>query len=359
MASVISVSTQARADISRRLVWGLLVAGTAANTFGIAGGSWDGAYHRRYVVDTFFSPPHLMIYGGMLGTLLIGLAILGMLVLDGWSQGDVAGTLLRRPLLLLPLLANLGFLATGPFDDVWHRMFGRDKLTPWTVPHAILLLNLAATAVGVAGLALWLRAAAPAGGLPAPQERGERRRAEVALFIGLSMALSHVWPFVSEWEGGFSLGSPVLQYGWIYPPTATLIAALTMTMTARLFPGRWWLLPLVALVSQIWRLLPSFLLTFFGYPGPNGLNIVLLTAATTYGLIEYFGQRLPARARYTLFGAGYIGVILLVRLAGRLPTLTSFEILATALLLPAFGILGGELGARLAGGLRRLAGDRV
>jgi hypothetical protein len=168
MASVIPTSRQAdvaQPRIARWIVWTLLIAGAIANELGIAGGSWDGAYHDRYIVDTFFSPPHILLYSGMAGTMLVGLSALGAVMYEGHTGREWVRLLMRRPLLLLPVLANLGFLATGPFDELWHRTFGRDQLTAWTVPHAILLLNLAGTAVAVAGLALWLRTPVPIGGL--------------------------------------------------------------------------------------------------------------------------------------------------------------------------------------------------
>src|SRR5436309_13887951 len=105
MASTILVhraSDISQASISRRLVWLLLVAGAIANVVGIAGGSCDAAYHTRFKVDTFFSPPHLVIYGGILGTMLVGLAVLAILIVDRRAHGDWIGLLARRPLLVLP-----------------------------------------------------------------------------------------------------------------------------------------------------------------------------------------------------------------------------------------------------------------
>src|SRR5215213_4325758 len=159
-----AISTERQSDvsqisISRQWVWMVLIAGALANVFALIGGSWDGAYHARYIVDTFFSPPHILIYSGMTATMISGLAVLALLAIEGRKHSN--GVIAHNPLLLITILANLGFLATGPFDELWHSLFGRDKLTVWTVPHVILNMNLAATAIGVIGLALWLQAVHP------------------------------------------------------------------------------------------------------------------------------------------------------------------------------------------------------
>jgi hypothetical protein len=360
-ASIISVrraSDVSQTSISRRLVWLLLVAGTIANAVGIAGGSWDAAYHTRFKVDTFFSPPHLVIYGGILGTMLVGLAVLAIIMVERRARGDWIGLLARRPLLVLPLLANLGFLATGPFDDLWHRAFGRDQLTPWTVPHAILLLNLAATAVAVAGLALWLRAPDPAGDLAPPADRSSQRRAGIMLFVGLSMVITHMWPFVAEWEHGGSFGNPIIQFDWVYPPLAALNAAVCLTLAAGLLPNRWWLPLLLVVTGQLWRTLPGWLLVPFGYANLGGLTITLSLAGLSYGLIAWLGRSWQAWARYAIFGLSYLGMIVVARALGELPTLTTADLALTAPLLPVTAVLGGVLGGWLAGWLQHMAGEQ-
>ena len=44
---------------------------TLASLFGVAGGTWDAAWHVTLLRETFWTPPHLLLYGGT------GLALLG------------------------------------------------------------------------------------------------------------------------------------------------------------------------------------------------------------------------------------------------------------------------------------------
>ena len=102
MATTISTHRQSDArqtSISRQWVWLLLIAGILANAFALIGGSWDGAYHARYIVDTFFSPPHILIYSGLTATMISGLAVLTLLVIEGRKSGG-GGVIAHNPLLL-------------------------------------------------------------------------------------------------------------------------------------------------------------------------------------------------------------------------------------------------------------------
>src|SRR5215210_4773307 len=231
-----AVSTHRQSDasqtyISRHWVWMLLIAGTFANVFALIGGSWDGAFHARYSVDTFFSPPHILIYSGLTATMISGLAVLSLLVIKGRKSGD--GVIAHNPLLLITILANLGFLATGPFDELWHSFFGRDTLTVWTVPHLILNMNLAATAIGVIGLAVWLQAVHPNRALASAPGHTPSRAATVMIFLGLSMFVMHMWGFLSELEAGDTSLSSIPRIGWLYPLLGTWIGSLCLALATR------------------------------------------------------------------------------------------------------------------------------
>lgn len=343
---------------SRRFIWILLLAGTVAGLMGIAAGRWDTAYHQRYLVDTFFSPPHLLLYGSMAGMLLIGLVVLAALLPLMWAEGGIRA-LLRYPLLVLPVAANLGFLATGPFDNWWHRVFGRDQATPWTVPHSLLLLDLVATGLAMSGLALWLLSSRPASGLDRPLAH-ERRAATLLLGISLSTVISYFWAFVVEWERGSTFGNPLFHLGAVYPPTAALIAGFVLTLSARLLPGydeRRWLLPLVVLAGQLWRLVPDLVLRATGYEPSATASITLLLVALAYARLDGVGRRWPVALRWVGFGLSFAVAMLIARALGQLSTLTLADLLLTVPLLPLAAGVGGALGDGLARTLRRWAGD--
>jgi hypothetical protein len=163
----------------------LLSITTLANLAVMIGGVWDVDFHRAVRVETFFSPPHLLIYGGMLGMLIGSLLVLALLAWDAFSNHTPVTTPLR-PLMLVPLVGSGGFLAAGPFDAVWHAMFGQDALSAWTVPHAVLAIFGALSGVGAMALGRWLRAARPAAALAAPGGRATRVVANGFIVLGLA-----------------------------------------------------------------------------------------------------------------------------------------------------------------------------
>ncbi len=107
---------------------GLIIAGLVlAGAMRLAGVYWDIAWHIDLTRDTFFSPPHLLIYSGVLLTL----TIFTYPVLRAWLRGAA---------LDLPLgwrLLGLGaatIILAAPFDELWHRLYGID-VTIWSPPH--------------------------------------------------------------------------------------------------------------------------------------------------------------------------------------------------------------------------------
>jgi hypothetical protein len=133
------------------LALGLL--GVALTWFGAA---WDVSWHRLIGRDTFWSAPHLFLYGGIS---LWGLASL-VATITATRGRAVRG----RELRIGPIHAELGLALVGiaatlvivsaPFDDAWHRAFGRD-IDIWSPPH---LAGVAGSALAFVG---WSVAFAP------------------------------------------------------------------------------------------------------------------------------------------------------------------------------------------------------
>jgi hypothetical protein len=105
------------------VIAGLVLAGFLR----LAGVYWDIAWHIDLTRDTFFSPPHLLIYSGVLLTL----TIVVYPVVRAWLQG--APLTLPVGWRLLGLGAATIILA-APFDELWHRLYGVD-VTIWSPPH--------------------------------------------------------------------------------------------------------------------------------------------------------------------------------------------------------------------------------
>src|SRR5438067_12980701 len=108
---------------------GPLAAALVALAVGVFGLHWDVSWHRTIGRDTFWSSPHLFLYAAVM---LQGLTALWATAWTTSGQRRLPGPELR----LLGLRAPVGYALLGigalvvigsaPFDDLWHRLNGRD-----------------------------------------------------------------------------------------------------------------------------------------------------------------------------------------------------------------------------------------
>ncbi|MDQ3839694.1 MAG: hypothetical protein M3297_10540 [Thermoproteota archaeon] len=117
----------------------------------ISGSNWDIVWHGVGNVETFFTPPHSVIYSGV--ALAIG-SVAGGIVQAAFKihqQKKYATWLILLPS-SLPLslkLAAIGCilqLTAGPFDFLWHTQFGFDGLL--SPPHSVLAAGMLTAALG-------------------------------------------------------------------------------------------------------------------------------------------------------------------------------------------------------------------
>ncbi len=102
--------------------------------FGITGTYWDIQYHIDVGRDSFWIPPHLMVYFGVL------LVLCGM-ILALFLARDFAHHLTTKRLwkaMWLILFGSFTQLIAAPIDDFWHRLYGLD-VTVWSPPHLLLI----------------------------------------------------------------------------------------------------------------------------------------------------------------------------------------------------------------------------
>ncbi len=105
------------------------------------GGSWDITNHLLNKPETFFAPPHALLYSGV-GTSVLGAALLlsssrfaGRIVLP--AKMAVAGVIL--------------LISAGPVDFAWHSAFGLDGL--FSPPHFVLVSGMVLSSLGaIAGM---------------------------------------------------------------------------------------------------------------------------------------------------------------------------------------------------------------
>jgi hypothetical protein len=120
----------------------------------MVGGGWDIAWHHTLGRDTFWSPPHLVLYSGVGVMGLMCLAAV-MRTTVGRSVGPlVDATLVERWGLRAPRgfalvgVWALGAVLSAPFDDAWHRLFGID-VTIWSPPHLFAIASAGAMRLGL------------------------------------------------------------------------------------------------------------------------------------------------------------------------------------------------------------------
>ena len=104
---------------------------------GMWGTFYDTAWHRTLARDTFWSLPHLFMYGG---GVLVWIAVMRALVLASRGRLAVGGPVARVGPIRLPFgftLAAAGVatvILAAPVDIWYHATFGKDVLI-WSPPH--------------------------------------------------------------------------------------------------------------------------------------------------------------------------------------------------------------------------------
>jgi len=130
---------------------GVIAVLLAGATLGMVGGTWDAAWHVTRQRETFWSPPHLLLYSAtILGFLASTFAIMVAWLLP-------ADATFPGPLIRLRRWLPLGFVVTAcgafvvvgsaPLDEFWHRTFGRD-VDVWSFPHVVALIGAVGISVG-------------------------------------------------------------------------------------------------------------------------------------------------------------------------------------------------------------------
>ena len=118
--------------------------GCILTSFGIllvtVGGSWDITNHLLSKPDTFFSPPHALMYLGvaisLTGTIV---SFLSWRKMRNFKQAYFSA--LKNSMIGIALLSS-----AGPFDYIWHSNFGLDGLL--SPPHLTLIAGMFFCAIG-------------------------------------------------------------------------------------------------------------------------------------------------------------------------------------------------------------------
>ncbi len=125
-----------------RLLTPLYGLGVAGAFLQVAGANWDVSSHILGIVDSFFTPSHLVLYLGIFLVLLAG--FLGV-----WFERQTGAKL--RPFFTgfrVAFAGSLIQLVAGPLDLWWHSVYGFDPYL-FTPTHSMLIVGLALGGVGM------------------------------------------------------------------------------------------------------------------------------------------------------------------------------------------------------------------
>ena len=194
------------------------------------GTDWDIAWHRSIGRDTFWSPPHLMIYAAaVLAAIASGSQILGATFArrKGTPGAPAAGVRVlgfRGPLgAFITAWGGITMLASAPFDDWWHNAYGLDVkiLSP---PHVALAIGIGAIHVGVLIFVL--------GRMNQVEGRARRGLALAFLFVGSMLTAAVLTLFMERTVRPYMHGAPFYAY-------LSAIAPLILGAVARGSGHRW------------------------------------------------------------------------------------------------------------------------
>jgi len=114
--------------------------GAVLVSFGIllaaGGGSWDITNHLLNKPETFFAPPHAILYAG------VGSSVAGAVMLV--SSSRLVGKIVWPAKLALAGVALL--VSAGPIDFAWHSAYGLDGL--FSPPHFVLVSGMVVSGIG-------------------------------------------------------------------------------------------------------------------------------------------------------------------------------------------------------------------
>ena len=277
----------------RRSGGGLETATLAGVLLFLLGAFWDVAWHVEVGRDTFWSPPHLLIYLGV----LIVLGSSAAALVGAWRRrGDpgaagAPGSGFRPPAgATISAIGAVLALAAGPVDDLWHRLYGVD-VTILSPPHLLLATGMAIATFGaIVGCARRAARAVPARLTTLwPAERPGAlpwARGETGLYAGAGLLLTVLTGILGEYDFDVSR----YPIAW-HPVLLAGLSAVALALAVRA-GGRVGAATLAATAYVFVRLLAQLELILL--TGQRPQIPLLLVAAPALDLVLWGLTRTPA-----------------------------------------------------------------
>ncbi|MFF6829825.1 hypothetical protein [Streptomyces longwoodensis] len=226
-----------------------LLAAVTSGALALFSTYWDDSLHTDVGRDTFWSAPHVLLYGSILVTL-------GALARWAWPHARRQGvtSVLRDPVLRGAVVSGAAVGVAAPADAAWHTAFGRDAVL-WSPPHLLAIVATMALTVAL------LRAVV--------QEGGGRLAVTAAESLVLGAALVPVMEYDSD--------VPQFSALW-YLPVVSVGVTLAVVVIRR-FDRRPGAVFGGALLVTAARLLTVGFLALLGHSTPIVPPVLLVAAA--------------------------------------------------------------------------------
>ncbi len=130
--------------VSSDLLVPAYIVGVAGAFLQISGGFWDVSGHIMGIVETFFTVPHMVLYTGVVLSLVA--SITGLALRRPVGNKSEGRTLLTG--FTVSLAGGLLQVIAGPFDFWWHSTYGFDPHL-FTPSHSILIGGIILNGVGM------------------------------------------------------------------------------------------------------------------------------------------------------------------------------------------------------------------
>lgn len=196
----------------------------------LLGFAWDVQWHVDVGPDSFFTAPHLVLYGGIA---LSGLTCLAMVLLTTWYARRPAGGALDG---VVPILGGrfrgplgyivggcgaLFFLAYGLMDQWWHTLYGFD-VTLVSPPHIGLIFSIMVSMAGCLIALAWHVRVAEGHGVKAILAGAGCALAAAVLVTFITPTLTDLFP----WALFGRVSWPNAVVSALYPATILLVAVI-------------------------------------------------------------------------------------------------------------------------------------
>lgn len=293
---------------------------------------WDIQWHTDVGPDTFFTAPHLVLYGGVA---IAGLTSLAMVLLTtvyarrGVTAAlagttPILGGVFRGPLgYITGGFGALFFLLFGLMDQWWHSLYGFD-VTLVSPPHVGLILSVMATMTGCLMALAWHVRTTDANSL-------QRVLAAVGVAFAAAVLVAFVMPTLADllpWALFGSISWPNLVVSTLYPAAILTVASIIR----RPWAGTLFGLLLTALDLLVTAIMPGITQDYAASIGlflrdtSTGEVIVagllptfVLAAGMTVDLLLLAGRRLGWRMTTVVPVAGALAALVLRVLEPNLP----------------------------------------